>query len=51
MKIFISGPMRGIPYYNFPAFDAARAAFEAVGFDARDLPADTDWRAEAGFDV
>lgn len=65
MKIFVSGPMRGIPYYNFPAFDAAKAAFEAVGFDvvtpadldravgfdAMDLPADTDWRAEAGFDV
>jgi hypothetical protein len=65
MKLFISGPMRGIPYYNFPAFDAARAAFEAVGFevvtpadldraigfDAIDLPADTDWRAEAGLDV
>ena len=33
MKIFISGPMRGIPYYGFPAFDAARAAFEAAGFD------------------
>lgn len=65
MKLFISGPMRGIPRYNFPAFDAARTAFEAVGFtvvtpadldravgfDAMTLPADTDWHAEAGFDV
>ena len=65
MKIFVSGPMRGIPYYGFPAFDAARAAFEAagfdvvtpadldrsVGFDAMDLPSDTDWNTEAGFDV
>jgi hypothetical protein len=65
MKVFISGPMRGIPRYNFPAFDAAKAAFEAVGFDvitpadldrsvgfdAMTLPADTDWHAEAGFDI
>ena len=65
MKIFISGPMRGIPYYNFPAFDAAKVAFEAagfdvvtpadldraIGFDAMDLPADTDWELESGFDI
>jgi hypothetical protein len=65
MKIFISGPMRGVPYYGFPAFDAARAAFEAVGFDvvtpadldraigfdAMDLPETTDWQAEDGFDI
>ena len=65
MKLFISGPMRGIPYYGFPAFDAARAAFEAAGFDvvtpadldraagfdAMDLPETTDWNTEAGFDV
>ena len=65
MKIFVSGPMRGIPYYGFPAFDAAKAAFEAagfdvvtpadldraIGFDAMDLPETTDWNVEAGFDV
>lgn len=65
MRVFISGPMRGIPYYGFPAFDEAKAAFEAVGFevvtpadldravgfDAMTLPADTDWNAEAGFDI
>ena len=65
MKIFISGPMRGIPYYGFPAFDEAKAAFEAVGFevvtpadldraigfDAMSLPDATDWNAEAGLDI
>ena len=65
MKIFISGPMRGIPYYGFPAFDAAKVAFEAagfdvvtpadldrqIGFDAMTLPETTDWHAEGGFDV
>ena len=65
MRIFVSGPMRGIPYYGFPAFDAARAAFEAagfdvvtpadldraIGFDAMDLPETTDWEWESGFDI
>jgi hypothetical protein len=49
--------MRGIPYYNFPAFDKVAAmlrgqgclvwspadADREVGFDAMKLPADTDW--------
>lgn len=49
--------MRGIPLYNFPAFDFAAEAMKKVGlavvspanidrangFDPRDLPADFDW--------
>lgn len=55
-RIYIAGPMRGIPYFNFPAFDKAKAELEAdwdvlspadldrdVGFDPETLPADTDW--------
>ena len=63
--VYIAGPMRGIPYYNFPAFDAAADALRcagytvvspadldrAGGFDAKDCPPDTDWGAiPAGFD-
>ena len=54
--IYIAGPMRGIPYFNFLAFDdaAARLAYShtvispadmdrAAGFDPYKLPADYDW--------
>lgn len=45
--IYIAGKMRGVPYYNFPAFDAARDRLAALGFEVIS-PADMD-RA-AGFD-
>ena len=32
MKVYIAGPMRGIPEFNFPAFYAAAAKFEAEGW-------------------
>ena len=67
MKIYIAGPMRGIPYYNFPAFDHARDDLLAYGhevvspadldrraanFEASRLPAETDWSAvPEGFDL
>jgi tRNA pseudouridine38-40 synthase len=44
MRIYLSGPMRGLPDYNFPAFDAAAqailgehdfSAFRAVSCQAR----------------
>ena len=65
MRIYIAGPMRGIPYYNFPAFDAMQALLEKdgvlcvnpanldreIGFEAMELPPDTDWTAiPDGFD-
>src|SRR5262245_23383467 len=31
-KIYIAGPMRGYPSYNFPAFDEAEAALTAGGW-------------------
>ena len=63
---YLAGPMRGLPYYNFPAFDAARDTLQAKGwdvtspadldrahgFDAMRLPPDTDWsRIPEGFDL
>jgi hypothetical protein len=61
LTIYIAGPMRGIPFYNFPAFDAARDMLYCIHpgatilspadmdreakFDAMKCPADTDWNA------
>lgn len=33
MKVYISGPMSGIPESNFPAFHAAAASLRRLGFD------------------
>lgn len=47
-RIYISGPMSGLPDLNFPAFHAAAAALRAKGFDVvnpAELNADNqgDW--------
>ncbi len=47
MKIYVAGPMRGIPLYNFPAFDAAEAHLTSLGHEVLS-PASMD-RAR-GFD-
>lgn len=46
-RVYICGRMRGLPYYNFAAFDESRDALKRKGFDVVS-PADLD-RA-AGFD-
>lgn len=41
MKIYLSGPMRNLPYFNFPAFHRAAAKLRAEGLYVRN-PAETD---------
>lgn len=34
MKLYISGPMTGLPNFNFPAFNAAAAVVRSMGHEA-----------------
>lgn len=47
-KVYIAGPMTGIPEFNFPAFDAAAEKYRAMGWEVVN-PAEHD--REAGLDV
>lgn len=33
MKLYIAGPMTGLPNFNYPAFNAAEAALTRSGFE------------------
>jgi len=63
--IYLAGPMRNIPFFNFPKFDRVAGELRKQGhtvlnpadldrergFDAMKCPPDTDWsRVPAGFD-
>lgn len=46
-RIYIAGPMSGLPQFNFPAFYAAAEALRAVGYDVVS-PAELDDAEDAG---
>lgn len=46
-RLYLAGPMRGLPLFNFPAFDDAAAALRAVGYDVFS-PAEHDRETIAG---
>jgi len=47
--IYLAGPMRGLPKFNFPAFDAAAAKLRSEGHDVFN-PAECD-RERMGVDM
>jgi len=48
MRIYIAGPMTGLPELNFPAFHAAAAHLRALGHDAVN-PAEINLDPTAGW--
>ena len=49
MKVYLAGPMRGRPFFNFPAFFAAAAKLRADGHEVFN-PAEYD-NEKAGTDI
>lgn len=41
MKLYIAGPMAGMEHYNFPAFHAAAALLQKMGYETHN-PADSE---------
>lgn len=50
MKVYLAGPMRGYPEFNFPAFHAAAAKLRAEGHTVFS-PAERDIERHGGVDI
>jgi hypothetical protein len=50
MRVYIAGPMRGVPGFNYPAFHAATARWRAAGHEVYN-PAEADTEAGVTGDV
>lgn len=50
MRIYLGGPMRGIPEFNFPAFNAAASKLRADGHTVFN-PAEKDIERHGGVDI
>jgi hypothetical protein len=42
MRLYVAGPMTGLPDFNFPAFHAAAAKLRALGFDVENPAENTE---------
>lgn len=46
MRVYVAGPMTGLPEFNFPAFHAAAAAWRAAGWEVRNPAESFDGRTD-----
>lgn len=50
MRLYLAGPMQGIPHFNFPAFNAVAAQLRAAGHEVFN-PAERDIERHGGVDI